>query len=363
MAKGIYIGIDNIARKVKKIYIGKNEELEVVDYIESSGTQYIDTEITASQDIKVEMNFENLETSKSTHMFGSRITAGDDSINISYMNESWGNGWSFAWGDETQQTTDVTTSNRSYILGDNKAYINDTLMHTFTTQTFTNSYNMFLFTCNNGGVPHTQYSSIRLRYCKIWDNNILVRDLIPVKRQNGEYCLYDKVTQKLFLNKGISKFNGGIATNEVINFNDKARKVIKGYVGVKETYKVLDYIESSGTQYIDTKYVPNSNTKWVLDAELNYPTGTYSATGRYGNSQRLQINVKSGITEPAIGDATLQPKDYESGGIRRIYTLDVPNLTATVSGIDEIWNYTSSSWSNTDSMFLFTSLKSVTALA
>lgn len=208
------LNLGDKARKVIKGYIGVKETYKVLDYIESTGTQYIDTEITASQDIKVEMNFENLETSKSTHMVGSRITAGEDSINIAYMNESWGKGYSFAWGDETQQTTDTTTSNRSYILGNNKAYINDTLIHTFTAQTFTNFYNMFLFTCNNGGVPHTQYSSIRLRYCKIWDNNILVRDLIPVKRQNGEYCLYDKVSGKMFYNKGSGSFIAGNETGE-----------------------------------------------------------------------------------------------------------------------------------------------------
>lgn len=79
-----------IAARVIKGYVGVKHTLQVLDYLESSGTQFIDTGITANQNIKVEMKFENLENSKSTHMFGSRPGWNDSAIGISFANESWG---------------------------------------------------------------------------------------------------------------------------------------------------------------------------------------------------------------------------------------------------------------------------------
>lgn len=42
MAKGAYIGVDGVARKVKKGYVGVSDSYTILDYIQSSGTQYID---------------------------------------------------------------------------------------------------------------------------------------------------------------------------------------------------------------------------------------------------------------------------------------------------------------------------------
>lgn len=52
-----------------------------------------------------------------------------------------------------------------------------------------------------------------------------------------------------------------MAKGVYIGVNGKARKVKKMYVGVEDRYTLLDYIQSSGTQYIDTGFIPNQNTK------------------------------------------------------------------------------------------------------
>jgi len=43
----------------------------------------------------------------------------------------------------------------------------------------------------------------------------------------------------------------------------------KGYVGIPTSYTPVEYIESSGTQYIDTGYKPNNNTKAVFEGYLS----------------------------------------------------------------------------------------------
>ena len=254
MAKGIYIGIDNIARKVKKMYIGKNEELEVLDYIESTGTQYIDTGIVPKSTTRVVIDYAYSSIPTATEMMG------------------WGSSGSaeaFAWGwraDEglfstvssnyAYNSANVPTDTNRHVFDlksgsqklDGVEYATDTIGNTATT-----GQTMYLFGLHGEWNTSTAVSlcNAKIYSCKIYDNEFLVRDYIPIKDKKGIYCLYDIISNTYFYNKGTGEFIGGKPTEEKLNLVDKARKVIKGYIGVKETYKFLDYIESTGKEYLD----------------------------------------------------------------------------------------------------------------
>lgn len=45
-----------------------------------------------------------------------------------------------------------------------------------------------------------------LKSFKIYDNNDLVRDFIPVLDNNGIACLFDKVENKYYYNQGTGEF-------------------------------------------------------------------------------------------------------------------------------------------------------------
>ena len=49
-------------------------------------------------------------------------------------------------------------------------------------------------------------AKIKLYSCKIWNDNILVRDFIPVLNKAGVPCLYDKVEEKFYYNQGEGEF-------------------------------------------------------------------------------------------------------------------------------------------------------------
>ena len=51
----------------------------------------------------------------------------------------------------------------------------------------------------------TEGASCNIYSIKIWDNNILVRDLIPVRKGNIGY-MYDRVSGQLFGNQGTGDF-------------------------------------------------------------------------------------------------------------------------------------------------------------
>jgi hypothetical protein len=66
---------------------------------------------------------------------------------------------------------------------------------------------MYMFALNENGTL-SQQAKMKLYYCKIWDTTgTLVRDFIPVLK-TGVYCLYDRVSQTYFNNKGTGTFTG-----------------------------------------------------------------------------------------------------------------------------------------------------------
>ena len=76
MAKGAYIGVDGVARKVKKGYVGVSDSYTILDYIQSSGTQYIDTGFMPNQDTRVVCTANLAQQNTAAWLFGARNGTG-----------------------------------------------------------------------------------------------------------------------------------------------------------------------------------------------------------------------------------------------------------------------------------------------
>lgn len=58
---------------------------------------------------------------------------------------------------------------------------------------------------------YTPLSNARIYYYRVYFDDVLVRDLIPVLDATGTPCMYDKVTQQFFYNAGTGQFIAGPA--------------------------------------------------------------------------------------------------------------------------------------------------------
>ncbi len=76
---------------------------------------------------------------------------------------------------------------------------------TLSTATFSGTNNLYLFAYNSAGTAKN-ITSMDLYSCKIYDNDVLVRDFIPVIDSYNVACLYDKVERKYYYNKGTGTF-------------------------------------------------------------------------------------------------------------------------------------------------------------
>ena len=47
---------------------------------------------------------------------------------------------------------------------------------------------------------------MKLYYCQIYENDVIVRDFVPALDSNNVACLYDRVSQTFFYNAGTGTF-------------------------------------------------------------------------------------------------------------------------------------------------------------
>lgn len=241
-----------------------------LEYIESTGTQYIDTGIKASKNLKVEADIDVSVASGWVMILG-------DYTSGSYFSWWRQNTTMYAYYGSNNKTLAELTGKRKYISNNtNNIWSIDTSKITVTPNSSDFSKdgnNLYLFSVNNGG--NYNKASMKLYSCKIYDNGTLVRDFIPAKRISDSKCgLWDKVNFKFYTDE-----NGG-------NFTAGTEKTAIATVGTS-----IESLTSNGTQYIDSGFKPNQNTRvickvsnWPLTNKSTILFGcrtSYSSSDRY----------------------------------------------------------------------------------
>ena len=219
------------------MYVGTPQEYTPLDYIESSGHQWINTEYCSNSNTKIELQVKFNNASTQEALYNARDYNGSDNINN--FNAFKGiNGNSFrvdfgTVGSNFSHSVNTTTV-YTYIQDRNKFYENGTLIYTGSTATFTTSNPMTLFASYYNGkfANMGNLASYKLYYCKIWDNDVLVRDFIPVLDHHNVACLYEKIENLFYYNKGSGTFTPGIATGQTVIGESKARAIQQAFVGI-----------------------------------------------------------------------------------------------------------------------------------
>jgi hypothetical protein len=195
-------------------------EYEILKYIESTGTEYIDTQVlNDNYNYRFVTRFKILDYQNQwTSIFGAyinedhniwRIVIGSDGDGYINTNTRSGNG-DARYKYELNKIYSVEIEHL-------KAKINNESFTINNIQGQTNNNSIILF----GGVQTTdKYSKICLYSFKIYNNNTLIRDFVPVRRlSNGEIGMYDTVTKTFFDNLGTGSFIAGPETYETIVAN------------------------------------------------------------------------------------------------------------------------------------------------
>jgi hypothetical protein len=188
-----------------------------LQYIQSSGTQFINTNHLATQNTRTIFDYEYLNSSASwAGLFGSDNNPTNNNMGYGLFlngttyscyvsNHTSGGCWNQQVGTWTQNQRTVLNFTH------NKLIINSTAYNLKTTTFTTSLVPMYLFSfrrsSGNAGV-----SSIRLYGCQIWEGDALVRNFIPAKRAKDSVLgLYDTVNGIFYTNTGSGSFVAGPA--------------------------------------------------------------------------------------------------------------------------------------------------------
>ena len=230
-----------------------------LEYIQSSGTQRINTGIKPNQDTRVIMDVLVLDSQTVEGHLCSVTGRYYYVVSFTPTISTW---WRTRYGSSNLATFSASINNRGRLTIDKNKNVTTILGESITLakSTFQMSLDM-PFLCRNANGKYNAYISARLYSCQIYDDGTLVRNYIPCQTTSGEIGLWDEVNSVFYGNAGTGTFTAGPIV-----------------VSQSEITK-LEYIQSSGTQYINTGFKPNNNTRVVMD--LLY-TGNESISNEFG---------------------------------------------------------------------------------
>lgn len=310
--------------------IGKNyglpEGYTKLDSISATGTQYIDTGFKPNQDTKISITVD-FPLSGTTWLYGGRTSAGSNSLG--FLCES-GNHYRFDYANSINALTTKPTGKFTIDSDKNKCYINGELAATATYTAFASPVNMYIFNNNNNG-SLSGGSSAKLYNCSIYDNGVLIRHFIPCKDTSGTVGLYDLVNGQFYGNAGTGSFTAGAESQfdipikikypteiPVVNGDNTPvtqldaetiyvfQYTTKPYSGeLPVGYTKVEYIQSSGTQYIDTGFNPNNNTRCVVKVG-----GAPKTKEQHIFGARTSINASDRFLFLATGDSLYRSDFY-----------------------------------------------------
>lgn len=186
-------------------------------YIESTGTQYFDTNFYPNQDTSIEFVAETTDIESVVAWFGGRnymsvTILGETPLSFSLWQIA--NRLRFDYKDDLK-FFDLNENDVVSIYWDkNKIYINDEQVMEFAYSEFISPSTLAILgvktylesDTNEKDDIDNRMAKLRLYSCKIWDNGKLIRDYIPVLDKNNVACLYDKVGRKYYYNQGTGDF-------------------------------------------------------------------------------------------------------------------------------------------------------------
>lgn len=182
-----------VEKKECKTFI--KEKYTEVSYLQSTGTQYIDTGVVDSDGLIWQITLSI-----------------DDTSGRKMMGANWGSNFSSNngyWQIGTQNTTVQITKEQKYQLEIERT-ATTRIMRVEDTETTTTpasqNNNIYFFDLNDSGNAYGSNIIGKIYSSKIYIDGTLVRDYIPVLDQNNVACLYDKVENKLYYNSGTGDF-------------------------------------------------------------------------------------------------------------------------------------------------------------
>ncbi len=176
-----------------------------IEYLQNTGTGYINTGYKPNHNTKLVITLSNV-----TGTNGDATVFGETWATNRFLVTIYNNSYRYFYKGE-HSTSNITNKYtlsfyRGTVIRNGITLREDNSINS--SVSFTNNLSLFCATSHvNSSL--SKYSKYKLYACSIYDDNVLVRDYIPVKDKNGVVCLYDKVNQNFVYSANGQSFVGG----------------------------------------------------------------------------------------------------------------------------------------------------------
>lgn len=271
------------------------------EYIESDGTQYIDTGFKPNQNTKIDMSASIFDVEGDQYFYGAKDSSSQKSYVCAFSKPS-----SLTIGYGAQFLTSTFSLSEGEIVDiiqdKNLLYVNGTILATATNVTFQTPSTLYLCARNNNDTL-SKLTRLKIYSCKLYDDNVLIRDYIPCQNSEGVYGLYDKVSESLFTSANGIPFTGKWEEDKklLVSPSEFRRRLM--VLAVNDTtpdYTILDaygvaIMDIKGRFYPDadlwrTAGSPTPNGVAVSDGVHRFCIATYDAEDNYWGSYNTRVN-------------------------------------------------------------------------
>ena len=326
------------------------DEYQKVEYLESTGTQYIDTGLSLPSGYVLNGDFNVTDTRSDLPIFGVQELSGEVYYRSfgPWATENSGGKYKLGYGAGGAIRTASADYDRnkrynfevSTVIGNNLLKVDgETVATSQVVETLTNlrsAENLYLFGINNKNGDGI-YSAVKVS-CKVYsglkiydENNLLVRYFITCYRKaDNVFGLYDTVDGVFYTNEGTGAFVSGSISSLPVE------------------YQQVEYIKSTGAQYIDTGYVIN-NEKATIEFESKLPASIHGLSFFGSNNSNYDLvpyhsdSYGTRVFSHLVGTTSGTLNVAYSEGINDVvYTLNNGTLTCNINGLSSSTTYTGS---------------------
>ena len=195
---------------------GLPEGYTAVNYLQSSGTQWIEMGVAPNQNTKavLKIKINKFNDINGFSLIGSRTDSNSNDQFTTYLDDYGGTRFLFRMDGQTQAISwKGLTTDKIYIVTlsgtEMKAELEDgttVFSKTFSVNDFTSTVTMALFRAKG---LSGKYFPGRIYSCKHYNNGKLIQDFQPCLDTEGVPCMFDFVSRKSFYNKGTGSFTWG----------------------------------------------------------------------------------------------------------------------------------------------------------
>ena len=185
-----------------------------VEWIESTGTQYIDTGFKPNQNTRVVMRIQMTSNANSQYLFGCRTAEYTKNYGILISSGVFRSDYS-----ESRISYSSMALTDEYVVDKNKNVCAiGTSTVTNAAGAFSSELAIYLFACNQGGTS-AYFGKMKQWSSQIYDNDSLSRDYIPCINENGDANLWDDVNEALSDKHGTFLYGSPIVPGALDNLN------------------------------------------------------------------------------------------------------------------------------------------------